>query len=158
MCALFIFINSQSKSLRKDGGCEILLDNEITTLPLRTGEVFLTHKNNRTMKESEIREKYPPHEVETQQEFEAIMERMNHEQSELNHPYIDRKAEIAKQRGLLQIQLNALKQQVHVLGVEYQDIEIKQKELNRAFHSIKHEFITINPREKFITTITKATD
>lgn len=98
----------------------------------------------------EIKAKYQPREVDSQTEFETIMKQMNHEQELRNHPYIDRKAWIVKQRELLRIQKTAINQQLSALSLEYQDIEAKQKKINRAFHAVKHEFIVMNPRERFI--------
>ena len=102
------------------------------------------------MNQEELMAKYQPRQLENQVEFETIMSEMNNEQSLLNHPYIDRKMEIIKKRELLMIQLNSVKSQLAALSVEYQDIEAKQKEINRAYHAVKHEFILLNPRERFI--------
>lgn len=102
------------------------------------------------MIQDEIKAKYQPREVDSQTEFETIMQAMNHEQELRNHPYIDRKAWIVKSRELLNIQKQAINQQLSALSLEYQDIEAKQKEINRAFHAVKHEFIVMNPRERFI--------
>lgn len=97
-----------------------------------------------------IKAKYQPRQLENQVEFDAIMSAINQEQGELNRPFIDRKMEIAKQRELLNIQKQAINQQLSALSVEYQDIEAKAKAINRPFHDLKHEFITLNPRERFI--------
>ena len=102
------------------------------------------------MNQEELMAKYQPRQLENQVEFETIMSEMNNEQSLLNHPYIDRKMETIKKRELLMIQLNSVKSQLAALSVEYQDIEAKQKEINRAYHAVKHEFIVLNPRERFI--------
>ena len=98
----------------------------------------------------EIKAKYQPRQLENQVEFDAIMSEINQEQGELNHPFIDRKMEIMKQRELLNIQKQAINQQLSALSVEYQEIEAKAKAINRPFHDLKHEFITLNPRERFI--------
>ena len=98
----------------------------------------------------EIKAKYQPRQLENQVEFDAIMSAINQEQGELNRPFIDRKMEIAKQRELLNIQKQAINQQLSALSVEYQEIEAKEKSINRPFHDLKHEFITLNPRERFI--------
>ena len=97
-----------------------------------------------------IKAKYQPRQLENQVEFDAIMSAINQEQGELNRPFIDRKMEIAKQRELLNIQKQAINQQLSALSVEYQEIEAKAKAINRPFHDLKHEFITLNPRERFI--------
>ena len=98
----------------------------------------------------EIKAKYQPRQLENQVEFDAIMSAINQEQGELNRPFIDRKMEIMKQRELLNIQKQAINQQLSALSVEYQEIEAKAKAINRPFHDLKHEFITMNPRERFI--------
>ena len=98
----------------------------------------------------EIKAKYQPRQLENQVEFDAIMSAINQEQGEFNRPFIDRKMEIAKQRELLNIQKQAINQQLSALSVEYQEIEAKAKAINRPFHDLKHEFITLNPRERFI--------
>ena len=97
-----------------------------------------------------IKAKYQPRQLENQVEFDAIMSAINQEQGELNRPFIDRKMEIMKQRELLNIQKQAINQQLSALSVEYQEIEAKAKAINRPFHDLKHEFITMNPRERFI--------
>ena len=97
-----------------------------------------------------IKAKYQPRQLENQVEFDAIMSAINQEQGELNRPFIDRKMEIMKQRELLNIQKQAINQQLSALSVEYQEIEAKAKAINRPFHDLKHEFITLNPRERFI--------
>lgn len=102
------------------------------------------------MNVEEIMAKYQPRQLENQVQFEEIMRKMNNDQSLLNHPYIDRKTEIVKKRELLKIQMNSVKTQLSALSAEYQDIEAKQKEVNRAYYAVKHEFITLNPRERFI--------
>lgn len=98
----------------------------------------------------EIKAKYQPRQLENQVEFDAIMSAINQEQGELNRPFIDRKIEITKQRELLNIQKQAINQQLSALSVEYQEIEAKAKAINRPFHDLKHDFITLNPRERFI--------
>lgn len=98
----------------------------------------------------EIKAKHQPRQLENQVEFDAIMSDINQQQGELNRPIIDRKMEIVKQRELLNIQKQAINQQLSALSAEYQDIEVKAKAINRPLHDLKHEWITLNPRERFI--------
>jgi uncharacterized protein (DUF111 family) len=98
----------------------------------------------------EIKAKHQPRQLENQVEFDAIMSDINQQQGELNRPLIDRKMEIVKQRELLNIQKQAINQQLSALSAEYQDIEAKAKAINRPLHDLKHEWITLNPRERFI--------
>jgi hypothetical protein len=56
------------------------------------------------MNEKEIRAKYEARKCETQMEFDRVMSEMNTEQTHLNHPYLDRERELAKQREMLETQ------------------------------------------------------
>ena len=103
-----------------------------------------------TMTVEEIKAKHQPRQLENQVEFDAIMSDINQQQGELNRPLIDRKKKIVKQRELLKIQKHAINQQLSALSAEYQDIEVKAKAINRPLHDLKHEWITLNPRERFI--------
>ena len=80
------------------------------------------------------------------------MNQLNEDQRAVNHPYLDRLREINKQRTLIYTQMNALRQQCNALKVEAIDIEQKQKDINRAYHNIKHEMITLNPKRGTQTT------
>lgn len=100
------------------------------------------------MNQEDLMAKYQPRQLENQVEFDAIMSDINQQQGELNRPLIDRKMEIVKQRELLNIQKQAINQQLSALSAEYQDIEAKA--INRPLHDLKHEWITLNPRERFI--------
>ena len=102
------------------------------------------------MTQEEIMAKYQPRQLEKQVEFEQVMQQMNQDQALENHPYIDRIMEIQKQRELLNIQKQAIQQQLSALGAEQKDLEAKQKVINRAYHNVKHEWHMLNPRERFI--------
>ena len=60
----------------------------------------------------EIKAKHQPRKLYNQVEFDAIMSDINQQQGELNRPLIDRKMEIVKQRELLNIQKQAINQQL----------------------------------------------
>lgn len=98
----------------------------------------------------EIKAKFPPRQLENQMQFDAVMGEINQQQTKLNHPLIDLKREIVKKRELLNIEKQAINQRISALSVEYQDTEAKQKEINRALHDLKHEWIVTNPREIFV--------
>ena len=70
------------------------------------------------MNEKEMRAKYQPRPLESQVEFEAVMEAMNQEQTELNRPFIDKRMEIARERQLLNLQKQAINQQLSALSLE----------------------------------------
>ena len=98
------------------------------------------------MKEQEIRAKYEARKCENQREFDCMMQAMNEEQMHLNHPYLDRDRELAKQRELLMQQMDAIKIQLKAIRVERIDLEQKRKDINRMFHDLKHELIMANPK------------
>lgn len=91
-------------------------------------------------------EQFAPKKCENQVEFDERMHAINNQQSIENHPYLDRLREISKQKALISVQMDALKQQMKALRVEAIDIEQKQKDMNRLFHQLKHELIEMNPK------------
>ena len=101
------------------------------------------------MNEKEIRAKFEARKCETQIEFDRVMSEMNTEQTHLNHPYLDRERELAKQRELLETQKQAINIQLNQIKVERLELEQKRKEINRVFHDLKHELIMLNPRENY---------
>ena len=101
------------------------------------------------MNEKEIRAKYEAQVCATQMEFDRIMSEMNTEQTHLNHPYLDRERELAKQRELLETQKQAINIQLNQIKVERLELEQKRKEINRVSHDLKHDLIMLNPRENY---------
>ena len=101
------------------------------------------------MNEKEIRAKYEARKCETQIEFDRLMSEMNDEQTHLNHPYLDRERELAKQREMLETQKQAINIQLNAIKVERLELEQKRKDINRVFHDLKHELIMLNPREQY---------
>lgn len=97
-----------------------------------------------------VREKYPPREVENQIEFEKIMTELGDEQTKLNHPLINKEIELDKKTANLEMQMNAIKIQLQAVRIEKKDLLMERKEINREFHEVKHEFILLNPRDKFV--------
>ena len=107
------------------------------------------------MNEKEIRAKYEARKCETQMEFDRVMSEMNTEQTHLNHPFLDRERELAKQRELLETQKQAINIQLNAIKVERLDLDQKRKEINRVFHDLKHELIMLNPRENYAKATTE---
>ena len=101
------------------------------------------------MNEKEIRAKSEARKCETQMEFDRVMSEMNTEQTHLNHPYLDRERELAKQKELLEQQKQAINIQLNAIKVERIDLDQKRKDINRIFHDLKHELIMLNPREQY---------
>lgn len=101
------------------------------------------------MNEKEIRAKYEAQVCATQMEFDRLMSEMNTEQTHLNHPYLDRERELAKQRELLETQKQAINIQLNQIKVERLELKQKRKEINRVFHDLKHDLIMLNPHENY---------
>ena len=70
------------------------------------------------MNEKEIRAKYEAQVCATQMEFDRLMSEMNTEQTHLNHPYLDRERELAKQKELLEQQKQAINIQLNAIKLE----------------------------------------
>lgn len=101
------------------------------------------------MNAQEIRQKYPPRQLESQVEFDRMMSTLNAEQTRINHPYLDRDRELARQREMLETQKQVISIQLNQIKIERLELEQKRKVINRIFHELKHELIIANPREKF---------
>ena len=71
------------------------------------------------------------------------------EQIALNHPYLDRDRELAKQRENLLMQMEAIRIQLKGIAVERLDLEQKRKNINRLFHELKHDLIMANPHDGY---------
>lgn len=91
----------------------------------------------------------PPRQLESQVEFDRMMSTLNAEQTRINHPYLDRDRELARQREMLETQKQAISIQLNQIKIERLELEQKRKDINRIFHELKHELIIANPREKF---------
>lgn len=99
------------------------------------------------MTEQEIRALVtPPTKCESQIQFDELMHAYNYEQSRLNHPYLDQLRELNSRKALLDAQREAIRVQLEAIKVERLDIEQKKKDINRVFHALKHELITLNPK------------
>ena len=107
------------------------------------------------MKEKEIRAKYQARKCENQMEFDRLMSEINTEQTHINHPWLDRERELAKQRELLEQQKQAINIQLNAIRLERLDLEQKRKDVNRVFHDLKHDLIMLNPRENYAKTATE---
>lgn len=100
--------------------------------------------------EKEIRAKYPPHVVETQVEFDRLMERVNFDQRQLVQPFDEKEVELLNQRTLLKQQMTAIRIQIDAIDMQKRTVVAQHKEINRVFHEIRHELIMLNPKENFI--------
>lgn len=88
--------------------------------------------------------------METQIEFDKVMEQINFDQRQLVQPFAEKELELLNQRTLLQQQMNAIRIQIDAIDMQKRTVVAQHKDINRVFHEIKHEFIMLNPKEKFI--------
>ena len=102
------------------------------------------------MNENDIRTQFAPRKCENQAEFETIMQQMNSLQTELNHPYADKERDLLKQIDILMAQKHAIFTQIETIQIQRRENEQHRKDINRVFHDLKHQLITLNPREGFI--------
>lgn len=101
------------------------------------------------MEIEEIKAKYQARQLESQIEFDRVMNELNTEQTHLNHPYLDRMREIEKKINLLKVEKRSIDIQIDTLKIERVELEQKAKDINRVFHELKHELIMMNPREGY---------
>lgn len=78
------------------------------------------------------------------------MEQINFDQRQLVQPFAEKELELLNQRTLLQQQMNAIRIQIDAIDMQKRTVVAQHKNINRVFHEIKHEFIMLNPKEKFI--------
>lgn len=98
----------------------------------------------------DLKAKFQPRQLDSQIEFDNVMSEMNVEQSRMVHPLIDKDIELIKKQSRLQEQISELKIEIEVIKRAKLDVESQKKEINRAFHELKHELIKLNPRERFV--------
>ena len=98
----------------------------------------------------ELREKFPPKAYENQAQFDDYMCRLDNQQSIMNRPFKDELAKWQRQRQALKIRHLDILQKMEQIGMNIQIIQETQKEMNRAFHDLKHETIALNHRDRFV--------
>lgn len=101
------------------------------------------------MEIEEIKAKFQARQLESQIEFDRVMNELNTEQTHLNHPYLDRMRDIEKKINLLKVEKRSIDIQIDTLKIERVELEQKAKDINRVFHELKHELIMMNPREGY---------
>ena len=98
----------------------------------------------------DLKAKFQPRQLDSQIEFDDVMSEMNVEQSRMVHPLIDKEIELIKKQSRLQEKISEMKIEIEVIKRAKLDVESQKKEINRAFHELKHELIKLNPRERFL--------
>ena len=101
------------------------------------------------MNEQELRTKWAPRVLESQIEFDRVMNDINNEQTLMCGPLLDRQRELNIQQMMLENQRRELGIKMDELKIEFHKIEGERKALCRAFYEIKHGYIVLNPKERF---------
>lgn len=52
---------------------------------------------------------------------------------------------------MIRLQMQNLRQQDHLLKMQYMEIEDRQRDNNRVYYNLKHEMLTLNPKNAAIT-------
>ncbi len=108
------------------------------------------YQNNKIMKIEDLKAKFQPRQLDSQIEFENVMSEMNLEQSRMMHPLIDREIELIKKQSHLQEKIYEAKNEMELIRRAKMDLGIEKKEICRAFHELKHAYIVMNPKERFL--------
>lgn len=108
------------------------------------------YQNNKIMKIEELKKQFQPRQLGSHIEFKKVMSEINHEQSRMLHPYIDREIELIKKQSHLQEQISELKIEIEVVKRNRLDMESSKKEINRACYELKHAYLVLNPKEIFM--------
>lgn len=96
-----------------------------------------------------MRTKWAPRVLESQIEFDRVMNDINNEQTMMCGPLLDRQRELNIQQMMLENQRRELGIKMDELKIECHKIEGERKALCMAYHEIKHGFIVLNPKERF---------
>jgi predicted nucleic acid-binding Zn-ribbon protein len=99
------------------------------------------------MNTNEIRVLFKPHLVVTQSEYVDFMRRVDEAQTAANHPYADKTAQLHIERTRLAARINAIKVEIAAVDNDIRQLNLDRKEMNRAFHNIKHEMAQLNPKD-----------
>lgn len=99
------------------------------------------------MTKEEIRAKFQPRQLDSQVEFDRVMNEINVEQAYATRPFIDLERTLRIQKEEHKAQINRISLDIIELNKQLIESEMKRKEINREFHYIKHEMILLNPKE-----------
>lgn len=102
------------------------------------------------MNEQELREKYPPQKMGSQTEFETMMGCINADQSLANQPFIDKEDELKVEHERAELDLLEIKRRFSEIRLKRMELEKQKRDVNRMYHSLKHDLIELNPRNSFV--------
>lgn len=97
----------------------------------------------------EVKGRFQPRQLDSQVEFDRMMNEMNAVQEHMNHPYLDELRDLSLKRERIETEILGLKIKLSENKSERIMIEQQLKDINRAFHDLKHELIVMNPKEGF---------
>ena len=99
------------------------------------------------MTKEEIRAKFQPRQLDSQFEFDRVMNEINVEQTHASRPFIDLEQTLRIQKEEYKAQIDRIRLDIIELNKQLIKLEMERKEINREFHYIKHELIMLNPKE-----------
>lgn len=102
------------------------------------------------MNEKELREKFPPQKLESQCEFETMMGCINADQLLANQPFIDKEDELKVEHERAELDLLEIKRRFSEIRLKRMELEKQKRDVNRMYHSLKHDLIELNPRNSFV--------
>ena len=102
------------------------------------------------MNEKELREKYPPQKMGSQTEFETMMGCINADQSLANQSFIDKEDELKVEHERAELDLLEIKRRFSEIRLKRMELEKQKRDVNRMYHSLKHDLIELNLRNSFV--------
>ncbi|MBQ9646115.1 MAG: hypothetical protein IJV24_07145 [Prevotella sp.] len=92
-----------------------------------------------------MRALYPPQKVSTQREFDTLMNRMRHAQTDLIHPLKARSEALNSRRHEIGRQLAELNIELGNINRERETLREECREIGTIFYGLKKELIRLNP-------------
>ena len=87
----------------------------------------------------------------SQTEFETMMGCINADQSLANQPFIDKEDELKVEYERTELDLLEIKRRFSYIRLKRMKLEKEKRDVNRMYHSLKHDFIELNPRNSFVS-------
>ena len=94
----------------------------------------------------EMREKYPPQQVSTQQEFDQRMNALRREQTEILQPLKQESDELNHRRHEIGRQMAELNIELGNVNRRREEIRDECREVGTIFYGLKKELIRLNPK------------
>ena len=88
--------------------------------------------------------------MESQCEFEKMMGCINADQSLANQPFIDKEDELKVEYERTELDLLDVRKRFSEIRLKRMELEKQKRDVNRMYHSLKHDLIELNPRNSFV--------